>query len=297
MSFNFSKDGETVATIIGGAMDKKNVYIDKDLNTEDNEYVKSFTKIELPKISKFQQTPRSDFQREAYYISGKAGSGKSHYTEQLVKQIRKHHKEFPIVVFSPLEDNYGSFDNLKRINLENEELIKDPIKYMELSNSIVIFDDVEAVTNKDILKSIMKTLTEILFIGRHENIYVFYISHESCAGSKTKPILTESNSITAFPQYGFDRNMKYLFEEYWGLSKNEIEFVKSRKSRWATYYKIFPTYFMFEHEMYTKNELEILADEYCRKKKVEEKAKYKSELSEAVKKDKKMVTIKGKKNI
>lgn len=275
MSLNFSKIGETVATVTGGALNNKTLYLDKE-GTEDD-YVKSFTKIELPKESLFEQIPRSDFEREVYYITGKSGSGKSFYTTKLLKQIRKKHKDYPIIVFSPLEDDYNGIDNVNRVEL-NESLITDPINIKELENSICIFDDIEAITDKKIRNSVWSTLDATLKTGRHYNIYTVFISHESCAGKQTKPILTESHSITAFPRHGYDRGVGYLFKEYWGMSTNEINFIKSRNSRWVTFYKHAPSYIIFEHEIYTQPELLKLANDYARKIKIEEQAKNKQEL-------------------
>lgn len=274
MSFNFSKVGETAATVVGGALDKKKLYLDKDCT--DDDYVKSFTKIELPKESKFQQMPRSDFNSEVYYITGSRGSGKSWYTEKLIEQIRSVHKDYPIYVISPLDDNYNQFKNMKRVIID-ETLITDPISYKEFANSIVVFDDIEAITNNKILNSLMETMKEIVFVGRHANIQCFYISHIACNGPKTKAILKETNSITCFPS-SFDCTTGYLMKSYFGLTTNEIEFVLSHNSRFCTYYKLAPNYLIFENEIYTKKEFYKLANDYVRKKNVERKALEKNEM-------------------
>ena len=67
-------------------------------------------------------------------------------------------------------------------------------------------------------------------------------------------ILNESHSITTFPATLGGKSMRYLFDQYLGLDKKQIEKVKSIKSRWITVLKTFPQIVMSQRYMaFTKN--------------------------------------------
>lgn len=268
MSFNFANLGKTVARITGGKLDKKIMYLNGDNDDEENddEFVKTFTKVELPKASKFSQCPNNLTNRDVSYIVGPSGSGKTTYTTAYVKELQKKLKDAPIIVFSTLNDDYTDVKNLKRVKI-NEDLVKDPITAEELQNCIVIFDDIDCIKDKKIRDSIFSTIKQVLEIGRHFNIYVIMTNHLATNGPDTRPILNEASTITFFPQAGSGRGLTYLLENYCGLNKKDIEFIKSKKSRWCTFYKTYPQMLLFEREVLTMDELSKQAKEFHKTKK------------------------------
>ncbi len=264
MAFNFVNLGKSVAVIKGGKLDKKIISLDTNEDDED-EFVKTFTKIELPTTSKFMQVPNNTVNRECCYIVGPSGSGKTTYTTNFIKEIQKKHKDFPVILFSTLQDDFEDVKNLKRIRLD-ETLISDPMSCTaELADSIVVFDDIDCVKNKKVREAIMSTLKECLEIGRHVNTYVIMTNHLATNGPDTKPILNEASSITFFPQAGTGRGLTYLLESYCGLNKKDIEFIKTKKSRWCTFYKTYPMVLLFEREILTLDELTKQAKEFAKK--------------------------------
>jgi hypothetical protein len=67
-------------------------------------------------------------------------------------------------------------------------------------------------------------------------------------------ILNESHSITTFPATLGGKAMRYLFDQYLGFTKQQIEKVKNIKSRWITVLKTFPQIVMSQRHMsFTKN--------------------------------------------
>jgi hypothetical protein len=90
----------------------------------------------------------------------------------------------------------------------------------------VIFDDVDAETNKFKKKKIFDILSMILNTGRHERVSCVFTSHLSCAGNETKLILSEAHSITIFPKNMGNRSLFYLLDSYFGLDKHQINYIK-----------------------------------------------------------------------
>lgn len=268
MSFNFANLGKSVACIKGGKMDKKVVYLNgnDDDEEDDDKYVKTFTKIELPKTSKFVQTSNNLVNRDCVYIGGPSGSGKTTYTTAYIKELQKKMKDAPVIIFSTLDDDFTDIKNLKRVKI-NENLVTDPITAEELKDCIVVFDDIDCIKDKKIRASIFGTIKQVLEIGRHFNTYCIMTNHLATNGPDTRPILNEASTITFFPQAGSGRGLTYLLENYCGLNKKDIEYIKSKKSRWCTFYKTYPQMLLFEREIITMNELTKQAKEFHKLKK------------------------------
>jgi Cdc6-like AAA superfamily ATPase len=268
MTFNFANLGKTVATIKGGKMNNKLVYLNgnDDDGEQDDDYVKTFTKIELPQTSKFVQVPNSDANRDVAYIVGPSGSGKTTYTSSYVKEIQRKNKDYPVIVFSTLTDDYMDIKNLKRVKLD-DSLLTDPLTAEELQNSICIFDDVDCLPDKKIRAAVFTILKSVLEIGRHWSIYVLMTNHLATNGPDTRPILNEAHTVTFFPQAGTGRGLTYLLQTYCGLNTKDIEFIKTKKSRWCTFYKQYPQCLMFEREILTLDEITKQAQEYFKSKK------------------------------
>lgn len=91
----------------------------------------------------------------------------------------------------------------------------------------------------------------MLRLGRHENISVAYLGHELYASHELKNILNESHSITWFPKFLNFKKSKYLTENYFGLSKEQIARIHNIKnSRSVTYLKGSDKLILTEHEIF-----------------------------------------------
>jgi len=248
MALNFGKIGRQVAIINGGRYDKKKMYLTEEKGKNTDEYIKDFNSFHITDEGKFSQSPSKDREREVYYIVGASGSGKSTYATSLIKEIKKIRKNYPLYVFSTLNDDYESLDPL-RVKL-TKNLIDNPIEPEELKNSICVFDDLDVISDKKLRESILGTVSKCLEIGRHFNIYCIFTSHLATKGQETKRILNEAHSITIFPHSGSGRSMGYLLENYCGLSKQDIKKIQKLKSRWATIYKHYPQMILSEKDAY-----------------------------------------------
>ena len=102
-------------------------------------------------------------------------------------------------MFSALPDD-PSLDSInpKRIELD-DSLVSDPIKAVDLKDSVVIFDDIDVLSNKTIRDEVYKLLNQVLEIGRHFNITCVVTNHLPTNGKDTRRILNEAHSFTYLP--------------------------------------------------------------------------------------------------
>ena len=252
MSFNVEKVGRPLAVIEGGKLKGKYVSIAKD--DEEDDVSKPLKQIQLPDESKFQQVPDPDKEREILYITGPSGSGKSTYTRNYVLQYKKKYKENDIFVFSALKDD-EALDKLKpkRIKID-DSLVTDPLYAEDFADSLVIFDDIDVISDKKHREAVYKILNQILEVGRHHRVFCIVTNHLPTAGNDTRRILNEAHSITYFPHSGSARQVNYLLINYVGLDKDDIKILKKSKSRWATIFKNYPQVAMTERLIFKVGE-------------------------------------------
>ena len=180
-------------------------------------------------------------ERMVFMIAGMSGSGKSTYTSKLCQTYRLQYPTNKIILFSNKPED-PVFDRLEYIDriLIDEDLLIDPLTLNELEDSLVIFDDVEYSTNKDIDKELDRIRDLILQQGRSYRCSFVYISHQANNYKQTRTILNECNSITVFPSMTTRYSLKYLLERYFGFDKQQISKICSLPSRWVTIYKTPP---------------------------------------------------------
>lgn len=254
MSFNFEKIGKVLAVIEGGKFNGKIVSITTPI--EDEQPTKSYVEIPL-KDGKFQQTPNINAsktsKREILYITGPSGSGKSTYTLNYLKQYKKRFSKNEIWLFSALaEDETIDKAKPKRIIID-DRLMTEPIQIEEFKDSLVIFDDIDVIKNKDHRNAVYDILNAILETGRHFNISCIVTNHLPTAGKDTRRVINESHTVTYFPQSGSAGQMKRLLQEYLGLDHQTLKKIRKLNTRWATVYKNFPMCIMTERLIFSLN--------------------------------------------
>ena len=192
--------------------------------------------------------PDKTLERQIIYITGVSGSGKSTFTRKFVKEYKKIFKENEVYLFSCLT-NDESLDEVKpkRFRIE-DDLVTDPIKPEELSNSLVIVDDIDTIANKKIKEAVYQLLNEILQIGRHHRISAIITNHLPTNFNWTRIILNECHICVYFPSFATNK-VKYLLEQYVDLEKKDIRRFKRINSRWVAVFKWAPRIFLSEHEI------------------------------------------------
>lgn len=252
---NFKNKGFPICKIKGGEYNNKIISV--DTKNDDEETAGYFNKLDLPAKYKgaFQQVINEDLERFVGYITGPSGSGKSTYVKNLVLELKKVNKKIEVYIFSAITDD-PSLEEIKpnRIKLDNT-LVTDPIKVSDFKNSLVIFDDIDVISDKPIRLAVYSLLDQILEIGRHDKINCLVTNHLPTSGKETRRILNECHFVVYFPHSGSKRGLKYLLEDYIGLDKNDIKKIKNLKSRWCMIYKNFPQIALCEKNIF------ILADD------------------------------------
>lgn len=252
MPFNVEKVGKTLAKIEKGKFNGKIVSI----TDEDNDDIsKNFSMIHIPDDGKFQQIPDPETERQILYIFGPSGSGKSTYAKNYIKEWKKKN-DGKVYLFSSLKED-ESLDEIKpkRIIID-EKLVEEPLDTEMFEDSLVIFDDIDVIKEKDIKNAVYDVLNGILEIGRHFRIGCILTNHLPSNGKDTRRILNECHSITYFPHAGGGRGTKYFLENYAGLSLKEMRKIKKMKTRWATIFKVYPMCVMTEKDLFTFDDLE-----------------------------------------
>jgi len=249
MSLTFQDQGRILAKITDGKLKGDVVCVTSD------EIQNGFKNLSL-KDGQFQHMPDPNTERQILYITGASGSGKSTYTAKYTKLYKLMHKKNPVYVFSALKDD-ESLDVVqpKRFKITKESLLDDPIDVEDLANSLVIFDDIDCIKNKELKEEVYNILDQILETGRHFSITCIITNHLPTGGNTTRRILNECHSITYFPHSGNTGKLKKFLIDQVGISKEDYIKNRKAKSRWATIFKNYPMVNM------TEKEIHILGDE------------------------------------
>ena len=173
-------------------------------------------------------------ERSVFMITGMSGSGKSTYTAALCKT---YHQQFPknkIILFSnkPSDPVFDILSYIDRITI-TEELVKDPITLNELENSLVLYDDIECNTSKEIDKELTRISDLILMQGRSFKCSFVYITHQANNYKATRNILNEAHHVIVFPAMCTRYSLNYLFKNYFGFDKETIAKICKLPSRWV----------------------------------------------------------------
>lgn len=250
MSLNLDRVGRFLAKIEGGRYDRKIISVSSEVKDEDKEddYTRPFSRLAID--GKFQQVPDPDTERQIIYITGASGSGKSTYTKNYIKCYKKMYPKRPIYLFSALKEDESLDEvNPQRI-LIDDTLVEQPLVAEDFQDSCVIFDDTDCISNKKHRDAVNSILSEILETGRHFNTTCILTFHLATGGKDTRRILNEAHSVVWFPFSGSGVGTKRLLQDYLGLDKKTIQYIKSLKSRWCCYFKNYPPVLMTEKNIW-----------------------------------------------
>jgi hypothetical protein len=248
--FNLANVGRPLAKITGGKLDKRLVSVAPS-GEVDGETDKTFCNIHLPEDAKFQIVPDATKERDILYITGASGSGKSTFVSGYLEQYKKKYSKNPIYIFSALKEDekLDKIKGIKRVKI-GPNLVADPITIDDLKDSCCVFDDIDVIQDKKQREAVYKTLNEILECGRHKNCSCLVTNHLPTNKGDTRRVLNEAHAVVYFPHSGSVRGINYLLQDYVGLSKDEIKYIKKQNSRWACIFKNFPQIIMLEKQMF-----------------------------------------------
>ena len=232
---------------------EKIIYISNDPK---NKIKNPMKEIVVKENERVQQIPNRKKQRSVFFICGQAGSGKSYYANKLSLEYSSMFPKNPIYLFSLLtEDKSITCKHVKRIKLD-EKFVNTEFSLTDFKDSLIIYDDVDTIQNKLIKGKLLHILDTLLQVGRHNSTSVIYISHLACKGKETSIILSESNSITIYPQTMGNKAIFYLLTEYFGLSRETVRKIKKLNSRWVTIVRTYPMVLLYEKGAIVLNNLD-----------------------------------------
>jgi hypothetical protein len=247
MAINLENEGALFAII----KNENKTIKDKKLYVSDNEnnVKKGFSNYECNKDETLQLIPNTKTERQCIYICGQSGSGKSYFTSQYVKQYKKAYPKNDIFVISSIAED-KSIDILKpiRINVLHEDFLNDEFTSGDFKNSLVIADDVDVFPTKN-RKKVMSIVNNILVVGRHSNVSMCFTTHNPTNGAETKLLLSEAHVITIFARTTGNRALKYLFDQYLGQDKKQIDKIKKMKSRAVSIIRGYPMVIIGEKDV------------------------------------------------
>lgn len=200
--------------------------------------------IELPKSLIFSVTPETRLQMvDNFFIVGGQGSGKSvwagNYCRHFINAFNPEPQYITVISSDDFPDNAYNFPH-RHIKID-DEMITNPITLEELTNpnkesrSLVIFDDIEGISNPKKQKAVDALTEAVLTMGRKRQIHCLFISHRSANGKMTKNILNELTGVVWFPKLGGgNRNLTYMLTKHLGVPEGMREALKSDSwGRWV----------------------------------------------------------------
>ena len=111
-----------------------------------------FTKVESKTSDQFSLVP-SKTGRTIYYITAPSGSGKSYLAKQIIQEYHKQNPKHNVYCFSSLETDptLDTLKYIKRVKLNKPEYLETEFTAEDFKDSLVLFDDVDVLSNKKIL--------------------------------------------------------------------------------------------------------------------------------------------------
>lgn len=221
----------------------------KILHIDDKEDDDGFSTIHL-KTGEFTLMPDKSSERTIFYITAPSGSGKSFLSKEIINEYHKIYPKRDVYIFSSLDSDptLDTLKYIKRIKINKPEFMETELTSEDFKDSLVLFDDVDVIADKKKLKKVQEILNSILQTGRHFNVSCIYTSHASTAGHATKIILNEAHIVVFFPSTAGGKMLKYLGDQYLGLSKQQLEKMKDLKSRWVAVVKKYPRAIITQHQ-------------------------------------------------
>lgn len=203
----------------------------------------------------------------SYFIAGCAGSGKSYYVADIVNRLKSLPKFKNATIYlisgqTSLDPVFeSSWKSYITININHPDF--GLLKWDEFANpkgTIVIFDDVDSISNKELGKFINNLQNGLLQNGRKSNIASFNISHALRDYRKTKYLHQECCCHVLFPNSDYILVGDYLKDKFKLREPMINHILDDLDTRSITLYRHHPQFLVSDHEIY------LLRPEKSRKK-------------------------------
>lgn len=197
----------------------------------------------------FEIMPNTSGKRDIIYVCGCSGSGKSTFCMCYINKYLRLFDQNEVYIFSKVEnDSSLNLDNDKIHKIViDKSIIDQPIEVNELDNSLVLFDDVDTIQQKPLLKAMENLKDTICQEGRHTDTYALITSHIYSNYSKTRIIINESTGIVFFLNSGSAYHISRFLKIYVGCDGPTIKKLLNLRSRWVYISLTAPRYVVSEH--------------------------------------------------
>ncbi len=180
-----------------------------------------------------------------FLISGTTLCGKSFFTSMIIRSYKKQYKDNDVIIFSNLESD-PVLDRYKPTRIElSDDLIEDPIELEELHDSLVIFDDIDSLVNKNVRKAVHELRDQIFSTGRHHQIACITTSQLLLKGHESKGSLENTNLVVLFPVASRSQVFSFLKDKM-HFDKTIMDKICKLKSRWVAIHKACPMFCLHE---------------------------------------------------
>lgn len=181
---------------------------------------------------------------ERIFIAGKSGCGKSSITSLYMYEYNNKFPKNDILLYSP-HDNDTCYKKNKFIkqNIENIE----EIDLNDVSNTLIVFDDMDNLVDKQKQKKVNAYIHNILCNGRKYGISCIILAHSLMNYHETRTILNECQRIVFFTS-GSKYHVSRFLKIYGGCDNETIKYIQNVKSRWVCFSYV-PSYIITENEV------------------------------------------------
>lgn len=196
----------------------------------------------------FMPTPRING-RNIIVVAAPSGSGKSVFCNIYIRLFHKLHPDRKIYIISHIQQDKSLEEGIeglfadgtvKRIQIDDELIDSYQggrlFDINEFKDSLLLADDYDSISDKNIREFIELILDQCMKIGRHENINILITSHllySGCGAKHSRIVLSEANAFVLFPSRSTLKSLNHLCGNYLGLDNKTVEDLRRRSDRYV----------------------------------------------------------------
>lgn len=208
------------------------------------------------KVADLMPLPNATGARQVLFIAAPSGSGKSVMSKNYIKSYQAMWPKSDVYIFSKIQDD-PSLEGIKNpyfIPID-DSLITAPVDILNdvEDQSLILFDDIDTVSDKHIAQALTNIMLDCLELGRHKKITVIITSHLICPNDRKRgrTILNEATRIILFPRCSSAHSIMYFLKVYVGITdKGLIKKILDAPSRWVCINRNFPQYVITAHSAF-----------------------------------------------
>lgn len=186
---------------------------------------------------------------ERLYVSGPSGAGKSTFIAEYVKRLQEKNKKRKVYIFSRVDQDppLDKLKNVTRVPLEMGFWSWVTLRPEDFEKNILIFDDIDTLLDKALLKKVRGFRDDCLEVGRHMEITVICATHLITNYSATRTVVNESQGVCLFPRGSSMAAVAKFLETYIGMSREKIREIGELPTRWIFIWKEYPRFLVHQH--------------------------------------------------